>query len=105
VIVTEQIEFEIASDGQGSAPERILIPDANGFHEFENGVRDTFGSRVRSVELHLIDKSMPANGDRAYWGYLVASINPEFPNRIGISGAMLAGVPPFKAMVIVTYEQ
>jgi hypothetical protein len=59
VVITQQVEFEIASDGQGNAPNRVLIPDVNGFHKFQNGVQDTFGSRVRSVELHLINKSMP----------------------------------------------
>src|SRR5260370_40717435 len=105
VIVTEQVEFEIASEGQGNASNRVLIPDLYGLHKFQNGVRDTFGGRVRSVELVLIDKSMPSNGNPGYWGYLAAGIDPEFPNRIGILGAMYQGVPPFKAMVVVTYEQ
>jgi hypothetical protein len=104
-IATAQVVFEIASAGEGSAPNRILIPNANGLHQFSNGVQDTYGNRIDKAELILINKSMPPNGDPNYWGYLSAGVDPQFPNRVGIAGAMYAGVAPFQAMINITYEK
>jgi len=48
---------------------------------------------------------MPPNGDPNHWGYLSAGVDPQFPNRVGIAGAMYAGVAPFQAMINITYEK
>jgi len=97
---TDVIQFEIASEGMGTAQNRVLIPDASHFHSFSNDVRDTFGRRVLFAELHMLKDTGPT-----YWGYLKATIDPNHPNRIGLEGAMKAGNGPFQAVVTVWYEQ
>jgi len=75
-VYTAEVAFQIASSDQGSAPNRLLIPDAKGFYMLPNGVQDKFGSLVLSAHLELPTKGMPPNGQPGYWGYLEAVIDP-----------------------------
>jgi hypothetical protein len=85
-----EIGAERNSDNQpvSPSPQRILFPDNGATHPLmsDNNQPITFGKRVVSVTLTLIDRVMYPNGENGYWGYVWALIDPKDSSRIQIHG-------------------
>jgi hypothetical protein len=96
--------FEIGSaDNQPATfPNAILIPFGGGIYPQPI----SFGKRVLSATLILIDKVMYPSDDRPrYWGYVWAEKDPNASNRVRIRGVILNGTAPIQARAIVVYEE